>query len=119
KGKGGADLRLTSTLIEKAPRQTEVTTVSRVNITGILAQMGRGMIEDVSDQMFKVFSERMKTELESAEPPAQPQAVAVPAVIAPAEALDLGSVGARAMLRRPGFWIALAVVAIGAWLFFR
>src|SRR5438067_4844516 len=72
KGKGGADLRLTSTLTEKAPRQTEVTTVSRVNITGILAQMGRGMIQDVSDQMFKVFSERMKAELESARPPAVP-----------------------------------------------
>src|SRR5438876_10936991 len=33
KGKGSADLRLTSALVEKTPRQTEVTTVSRVNIT--------------------------------------------------------------------------------------
>jgi carbon monoxide dehydrogenase subunit G len=126
KGKGGADLRLTSTLAEKGPRQTEVTTVSRVNITGILAQMGRGMIQDVSDQMFKVFSERMKSELESAEGRFESAAAAEaivppagPAVVAPAEALDLGSAGARAVFRRPGFWIAVAVIAIGAWLFLR
>src|SRR3954467_1059221 len=49
KGRGGADLRLTSTVAEKTPGETEVTTVSRVNVTGILAQMGRGMIQDVSD----------------------------------------------------------------------
>src|SRR2546421_11141887 len=41
RGRGGADLRLISSLKEPAPGQTEVTTVSRVNITGILAQMGR------------------------------------------------------------------------------
>src|SRR5438552_5149443 len=86
RGKGGADLRLTSTLKQEGPGQTEVTTVSRVNITGILAQMGRGMIQDVSDQMFQVFSERMRTELESAAPPPSPKQ----------EALDLGSIGARA-----------------------
>ena len=68
RGRGGADLRLTSRLLEKAAGETEVTTTSRVNITGILAQMGRGMVQDVGDQMFKVFSERMRIELESAEP---------------------------------------------------
>src|ERR671928_1176314 len=47
KGKGGADLRLTSTVAEKAPGESEVTTVSRVNVTGILAQLGRGMVQDV------------------------------------------------------------------------
>ena len=123
KGKGGADLRLTSTLAEKGPGRTEVTTVSRVNITGILAQMGRGMIQDVSDQMFKTFSERMKAELESAAPAVlpvpQPAVVTPPAVVAPAEALDLGAVGMRAMLRRPGFWIAIAIGALVAWLIIR
>jgi carbon monoxide dehydrogenase subunit G len=65
KGKGAADLKLTSSLKETAPGTTEVSTLSLVNVSGILAQMGRGMISDVSDQMFKVFSERMRKELEA------------------------------------------------------
>src|SRR5438128_10569795 len=32
RGRGGADLRLTSTLLPKAPGETEVTTTSRVNV---------------------------------------------------------------------------------------
>jgi len=111
RGKGGADLRLTSSLKEQGPGQTKVTTISRVNITGILAQMGRGMIQDVSDQMFQVFSERMRTELESAAPPPPPPKQ---------EALDIGSIGARAAVRRPGFWIAGAIaVAVLLYLFMR
>jgi carbon monoxide dehydrogenase subunit G len=101
RGKGGADLRLTSNLKEAAPGQTEVTTVSRVNITGILAQMGRGIVQDVSDQMFQVFAERMQSELESAAPPQAPQ-----------QAMDLGAIGARAAARRPEIWIAAAAVAV-------
>ena len=153
KGKGGADLRLTSTLKEQPGGATEVTTVSRVNITGILAQMGRGMIQDVSDQIFQVFSQRMRSELESA-PAAPPPVVpapgpaqeAAPALAPPppssapalprldrpsaqenaatrppasAEALDLGSLGARVALRRPGLWIALVALAVVLYLLFR
>src|SRR5260370_3127221 len=117
RGKGGAELNLTSRLVEKAPAETEVTTVSKVNITGILAQMGRGMVQDVSDQMFKVFSERMRSELESAgsAQPLQPAAAAQPSAVAapPAsgaaaskpEALDLGALGARVVGRRPDAWV--------------
>jgi carbon monoxide dehydrogenase subunit G len=124
RGKGGADLRLTSTVLPKGPGETEITTSSRVNVTGILAQMGRGMVQDVSDQMFQVFSQRVRAELETAPPPAQAQVSAVPApppaapaaVPAPApgkqEALDLGAMGARAALRSPVFWIAVAAVAV-------
>jgi uncharacterized protein len=65
RGKGGADLRLTSSLKPLPGGETEVTAVSLVNVTGILAQMGRGMIQDVSDEMFQIFSERMRAELES------------------------------------------------------
>lgn len=142
KGKGGADLRLTSSLKELAPAITEVTTVSRVNVTGILAQMGRGMIQDVSEQMFQVFSQRMRSELESAATPAagappsasvQPTPAAPPpsAALAPAgpsaqslpsaqEALDLGSLGLRVALRRPEVWVALIVIgAIVLYLLFR
>lgn len=66
KGKGGANMKLSSSLKEVAPGQTEITAVSDLSITGILAQMGRGMIQDVSDELFQIFSQRVKTELETA-----------------------------------------------------
>jgi carbon monoxide dehydrogenase subunit G len=118
RGRGGADLRLTSTLAQKVPGETEVTTTSRVNITGILAQMGRGMVQDVSDQMFQIFSQRVRAELETA-PAAQAAAVAAAPAAAPApapinarrEALDVGAIGLRAAVRAPLFWVAVAVAA--------
>ena len=116
RGKGGADLRLTSSVLEKAPGETEVTTVSRVNVTGILAQMGRGMIQDVSDQMFQIFSQNMRTELEATLPSVRP--VATPAPPQP-QALDVGSIGARVAVRRPEFWIAIAVAAVVLYLLAR
>jgi carbon monoxide dehydrogenase subunit G len=117
RGRGGADLRLTSSLAEKAPGETEVTTTSRVNVTGILAQMGRGMVQDVSDQMFQIFSQRLRAELET-----PPSAAATPApVTAPArpEALDVGALGARALVRAPAFWIAVAATAVLVYLLLR
>jgi carbon monoxide dehydrogenase subunit G len=65
RGKGGADLRLTSSVAGKGDGETEVTAVSKVNVSGILAQMGRGMVEDVGDQIFQTFSQRMRKELEA------------------------------------------------------
>lgn len=65
RGKGGADLKLTSSLKALPGGKTEVTAVSLVNVSGMLAQMGRGMIQDVSDEMFQIFSERMRAELEA------------------------------------------------------
>jgi uncharacterized protein len=126
RGRGGADLRLTSTVKEVGPGRTEVTAVSQVSITGILAQMGRGMIQDVSDQMFQLFSERMRSELEAATPvAAAPQPAASPAPPAPDAALDVGAIGAKAAgraagrtLRKPAFWVAVGV-AIVVYLIFR
>src|SRR5215467_10214976 len=66
-GRGGADMRMHSHLVEKGPAETEVTVVSEVNVTGILAQMGRGMIQDVSNQMMKKFTAAMRAELEKPE----------------------------------------------------
>ena len=66
RGKGGADLRMTSRVVARGPAETEVTVSSTVNITGILAQFGRGIVQDVSDQMFGQFTGAMRTALESA-----------------------------------------------------
>jgi carbon monoxide dehydrogenase subunit G len=148
RGRGGADLRLTSSIKEVAPGETEVTAASKVNITGILAQMGRGMVQDVSDHLFQTFSQRMRAELEpaahSAASPstaASQSATPVPVPPAPApsaapaaatagtaapEALDLGSLGAKVAgraagraVRRPAFWIAVAAAAALLYLLFR
>lgn len=62
KGKGGAEMRLKSQVVERAPEETEVTTTSTVNITGILAQLARGMILLLSDQIFQKFTEAMRKE---------------------------------------------------------
>jgi uncharacterized protein len=121
RGRGGADLKLTSILATKGPAETEVTTTSRVNITGILAQMGRGMVQDVGDQIFQVFTQRVRAELE-APPPAtgvQPAATPAPAPPAQPEALDVGALGARAAVRSPVFWLGIALIAGLLYLLFR
>lgn len=63
-GRGGADMKMSSRIVEKAPGESEVTIVSDVNVTGILAQFGRGLMQDVSDQMLKRFTDAMRLELE-------------------------------------------------------
>ena len=45
-----------------------MTVVSDVNVMGVLAQFGRGMIQDVSDQLFQKFSDGMRRELAAAAP---------------------------------------------------
>jgi carbon monoxide dehydrogenase subunit G len=72
RGKGGADMRMRSSLVERAPGETEVSITSQVNVMGILAQFGRGMIQDVSDQMFGTFVATARAELEKAGNPATP-----------------------------------------------
>ena len=105
RGKGGADMRMASTLVERAPGETEVTITSQVNVMGILAQFGRGMIQDVSDQMFGKFVEGARAELEKTDDPATAPPAAAPAI----DALALGSavVGratARAAEKLLGRW---------------
>jgi uncharacterized protein len=148
RGKGGADMRMKSRVVERSPGETEVTVVSDVNVVGVLAQFGRGMIQDVSDQLFQKFNDAMRRQLETpatpaasvaavapADPPVAAGAAPVgppPAAVesspvspppAPAPAaeavLDVGAIGAQAagraavrILSRPGFWIAVIVLAL-------
>ena len=136
RGKGGADMRMTSRVVERGPAATEVTVSSTVNISGILAQFGRGMIQDVSDEMFRRFTDAMRTALEPASeqagadtpagdgPDAAGRAADSAGAQAPADdaldAVSLGTqVGGRALgrlLRRPGFWLAVVIAAAILWL---
>jgi carbon monoxide dehydrogenase subunit G len=136
KGKGGADMRMHSQLTETAPGRTEVASTSAVNVTGILAQMGARMIQDVSDQMLGRFTQAMQAELATSRTstPAPPGAaeITLPPAASPAparppapppppvEALDAVALGkdvaarmAGRAVRRPAFWIVLGAVALG------
>jgi carbon monoxide dehydrogenase subunit G len=79
-GRGGADMKMESRLSEKTPGETEVAMVSEVNVTGIMAQFGRGLVQDVSNQMFQKFTESARIELEKPDPApsASPSASASP-----------------------------------------
>ncbi len=154
RGKGGADMRMTSRVAARGPSETEVTVTSTVNVTGILAQFGRGMIQDLSDQMFRQFTDAMRAALESppgagadsavgdnsvAPPSAADSAGATPTAdtsepqasdagtpgggASESDAIDAVSLGAtvgrRALgraVRRPGLWLAVAIVAAILWL---
>ena len=123
-------MRMTSRIIERGPSETEVTVASTVNVTGILAQFGRGMIQDLSDQMFRQFTDAMRAELESAadrvgaDGPVgdRPVADSAGTQATGSDAIDAVSLGAKVggralgrVVRRPGFW--LAAVIVGAAIF--
>jgi uncharacterized protein len=128
-GRGGADMKMSSRLVVRSPLETEVTLTSEVNVTGIMAQFGRGMVQDISNQMVGRFTEAVRAQLETpaAEAPLAPtdQAEANPAMPAapPIEVLSFGGqvVGraARRAVRRPLFWIAVGAAILVVWLLVR
>jgi carbon monoxide dehydrogenase subunit G len=88
KGKGGAEMRMESRLYALESGGTEVTVAAEVNLIGLLAQFGRGMIQDVSDHLFQQFTASMKSKLEAGSPADQPHP---PAQAAYVNVLSLGS----------------------------
>jgi len=136
RGKGGADLRMTSTLVERGPGETDVQITSQVNVMGILAQFGRGMIQDLRVRISGTFVAAVGAELEKPGEPDNPSGAAAPTPEAaaprpgggsqgesggapPIDVLSLGSaVVGRATVRaaaRPWFWVGLIVVLLVLW----
>ena len=62
-GMGNADMKMTSRVVPLGPNQAEVTVEANLAVTGILAQLGRGMMQHVSKKMFKEFTEVLGKEL--------------------------------------------------------
>ena len=62
-GMGNADMKMTSSVVTLGPDETEVTVQAQLSVTGILAQLGRGMMQHVSKKMFKEFTEVLEKEL--------------------------------------------------------
>lgn len=130
RGKGAADLRMRSRVAARGAAETEVQVTSDVNVVGVLAQFGRSMIDDVSDQLFERFTTAMRAELEPAAGGAEKETAATAGAAATAapveakapvapEALDLGALGAKAagraagrLVSRPLFWVAAAALAL-------
>ncbi|MGH2908898.1 MAG: SRPBCC domain-containing protein, partial [Solirubrobacteraceae bacterium] len=129
KGQGGVTAKIVSTLRAEGDGRTHASVVTTLNVTGRVAQFGRGILADVSDRLVKRFVNRLEAKViagedESAasdEPPS-PQAAptsgpnspgAGPAMQGPqpaaeSEPLDLLSVAGAAMAKRLG--IAAAVL---------
>jgi carbon monoxide dehydrogenase subunit G len=125
RGKGGADLKMTSRITARGPRDTEVTVVQDISVTGILAQMGRGMIQDVGDQLFEKFTTAMRAQLESASTEAGAATAApAPEAAAPIQVVSFGAgIAGRALgraARNPAAWVAvIVVVVLVSWLLMR
>jgi len=107
RGKGSADLIMKSRVVPREDGVTEVVVESEAKVTGLLAQLGRGMIVQVSDQLFGKFAEAMRERLErstdaASEPP--------PATTEP-EPIDALALGARGLVRQPWFWVLAVVLA--------
>lgn len=125
-GRGGADMKMSSRLAERTPGETEVSVVSEVTVTGILAQFGRGLMQDVSNQMFERFTEAMRAQLEtpaaevaapsegSSQTPAAPPSPAAPIEVVSFGSRILGQAAARA-LRKPVVWIGVVGVILLVW----
>ena len=62
KGKGGAEMKMDGQLSEK-DGGTEVSVTMDVNITGMLAQFGSRLINDVTNQVFDQFVNNFKNQL--------------------------------------------------------
>lgn len=65
---GGAEGRMVARLTARDSGRTEVLVTSEVSISGRLAQFGRGLIADVSRQLFAQFSECARREILAAGP---------------------------------------------------
>lgn len=56
-GMGSADMTMRSKVEALGPERTRVTVSATLAVTGVLAQLGRGMIQHVSKKMFKEFAQ--------------------------------------------------------------
>ena len=64
KGKGGATMEMVGSLKSLDGGATEVTGDSTITISGLMAQFGSRMVEDVSNLMFEQFTTSLRSKLE-------------------------------------------------------
>ena len=69
RGKGSASMKMTGKLLALDDGGTEVTSISELNVVGILAQMGSRVISEVSNVLFEKFTKNFQQQLQAPEPP--------------------------------------------------
>jgi carbon monoxide dehydrogenase subunit G len=133
RGQGTADADVTMTLTGDDTRTT-AEIVTEVDLTGKVATMGQGVLQDVSGRLIDAFAENLAAMLEGREEapapgapgPGAPAGAGIgaeappPPPREPAEALDLGSIGGAMIAERlkdpRRLAVVLAIVAIVAYL---
>lgn len=103
-GKEGASdsarLTMQCAVVDQGAGRSEVSVDAQVEIAGKLVRFGRGMIQTVSEQLFKVFVQEMKARLEGAGDGAGAEAETVAVAVAEAEtgaeAVAVAETGAEA-----------------------
>jgi len=133
RGQGTADADVTMTLTGDDTRTT-AEIVTEVDLTGKVATMGQGVLQDVSGRLVDAFAENLAAMLEGREEapapgapgPGAPAGAGIgaeappPPPREPAEALDLGSIGGAMIAERlkdpRRLAVVLAIVAIVAYL---
>jgi uncharacterized protein len=83
-GKGNADALITAQLTEDGPASTKVVVTTDLNITGKVAQFGRGALADVSNKLLGQFVDNLETTVLN-QPVAGAAAAAADAVSSPAD----------------------------------
>jgi uncharacterized protein len=67
RGIGGASGTVTTRLVEKDDGGTLVEIVSKVEVSGKVAQFGRGIMQDVANRMTRQFAECLEEKLQQSE----------------------------------------------------
>jgi hypothetical protein len=127
RGQGTADADVTMVLVGENGG-TSATVTTDVQLSGKVATMGQGVLQDVSRRLVETFAGNLATMLEggapaepaAAAPAEEPARAEKPAAAEPEPALDMGSLGVAVVaerLRRPeGMAAVLALVAFVAFL---
>jgi uncharacterized protein len=97
RGRGSASMRMTGTLRALPNGGTQVTSVSEINVVGILAQMGSRVITEVSNIMFGEFVKNFQARLQ--QPSDSPDAQTVAAEAKPIDAKSLAWQAAKGLFR--------------------
>jgi carbon monoxide dehydrogenase subunit G len=126
RGPGAVDATTTATLSGDAAGTT-AEMVTNVQVTGRIAQFGRGIISDVSSRLTEKFVNNLEQQVLAPAPPTsaeplnatesptatEPSPAAEPPPAAePAEALDLAAVGAVPVLKRVAPLVAVLAAAV-------
>ncbi len=64
KGKGNAEMQMNAVLQEKDAGTTEVNVSMEISVTGMMAQFGARLINDVSNSVFDQFTANFKSQLD-------------------------------------------------------